>query len=101
MLIEHALLSVKPGQQDDFEKAFTEAQQVIAKAPGFQFVDLLRETGEDSGTYLLIVAWATDRAGADGFRVSDLYQQWNDLLTPHFAESSESSYFNLLAHYPN
>jgi heme-degrading monooxygenase HmoA len=100
MLIEHALLSVKPDQQQDFEKAFTEAQQVIAKAPGFQFVDLLRETGEKA-TYLLIVAWATDRTGADGFRASDLYAQWNDLLGPHFADSPESAYFNLLSHYPN
>ncbi|MDA5142614.1 antibiotic biosynthesis monooxygenase [Streptomyces sp. AD681] len=100
MLIEHTLLSVKPDQQESFEKVFTEAQQVLAKAPGFQFVDLLRETSE-KGTYLLITAWATDREGADGFRASPLFQQWNDLLTPHLAASPDSSFFSLLAHYPN
>jgi heme-degrading monooxygenase HmoA len=100
MLIEHALLSVKPDQQQEFEKVFTEAQQVIAKAPGFQFVDLLRED-KATGTYLLIVAWATGQAAVSEFRASDLYEQWRALLDPHFAKASESAYFDLLSHFPS
>lgn len=100
MRIEHALLSVKPNQQAEFETAFSEAQEVIAKAPGFQFVDLLREAA-GAGTYLLIVAWGNDEAGAAEFRASDLYEQWKALLDPHLVAPQDSSYFELLSHHTN
>ncbi|MYS24413.1 Heme-degrading monooxygenase HmoA [Streptomyces sp. DvalAA-14] len=98
MRIEHALLSVKPSEQPEFEKAFPEAQQVIAKAPGFQFIDLLRDV--KGGTYLLIVAWANDEAGANEFHASELYEQWTALLDPFLAQPQDSSLFELLSHYP-
>jgi heme-degrading monooxygenase HmoA len=36
MVIEHALLPVRPGTAADFEAAFAEARAVIAASPGFQ-----------------------------------------------------------------
>lgn len=98
MLIEHALLSVKPDQQQEFERAFAEAQEVVAKAAGFQFVDLLRET-KATGTYLLILAWATDEQAVAEFRGSDLYGQWQNLLDPFWVQAPESAYFEVLSHY--
>lgn len=99
MIVEHALLSVADAQSGKFEEAFKEAQEVIAKADGFHFVDLLRQANDDP-SYLLIVAWASESAATEGFRGSELFARWNELLTPFFTIAPESSYFDLLSHYP-
>ncbi|MBO0517945.1 antibiotic biosynthesis monooxygenase family protein, partial [Streptomyces beijiangensis] len=75
MNVEHALLTVADGQSEQFEQAFEAAQEIIVKAEGCYFVDLLRQTGSRT-TYLLIVAWASHSA-AEGFRDAKLFAQWN------------------------
>jgi hypothetical protein len=36
VILEHALLPVKPGQEADFERAFATATDIISAAPGFR-----------------------------------------------------------------
>jgi heme-degrading monooxygenase HmoA len=42
VILEHALLPVKPGQEDGFESAFGEAKAIIAGMPGFRRLTLSR-----------------------------------------------------------
>ncbi|PRX47218.1 antibiotic biosynthesis monooxygenase [Prauserella shujinwangii] len=42
MLLEHALLHVKPGRAAEFESAFAEARPLIAGMPGFRRLTLSR-----------------------------------------------------------
>ncbi len=56
MITEHALLSVRPGMEDDFEIAFSKAKLIIASMPGFQGLTLSRCI-ENTATYLLLVEW--------------------------------------------
>ena len=79
MVLEHALLSVRPGQEDDFEAAFAAAKAVIAASPGFQGLRLSRCL-ERPGTYLLLVEWDRLEDHIDGFRGSPGYQQWRQQL---------------------
>ncbi|OJF15155.1 antibiotic biosynthesis monooxygenase family protein [Couchioplanes caeruleus] len=84
MILEHALLSVKPGQEDAFEAAFRQATSIIAGMPGFGRLTLSRCL-ERSGTYLLLVEWDRLEDHTVGFRGSAEYQRWRDLLH-HFYE---------------
>ncbi|GAA2031079.1 antibiotic biosynthesis monooxygenase [Pseudokineococcus marinus] len=79
MVLEHALLSVVPGQEEDFEAAFHEASAIIAGMPGFGRLTL---SGclERPGTYLLLVEWDRLEDHTVGFRGSPEYQRWRRLL---------------------
>ena len=79
MIIEHALLPVRPDQADEFEAAFAEARPIIASMPGFRSLSLSRCL-ETPDTYLLLVGWARLADHIDGFRGSAGYQRWRQLL---------------------
>jgi heme-degrading monooxygenase HmoA len=79
MILESALLQVKPGQSTDFEAAFREAQLIISSMPGYRSHELQRCI-EREGHYLLLVRWDNIEAHEEGFRKSPQYQQWKKLL---------------------
>jgi heme-degrading monooxygenase HmoA len=79
MILEHALLDVRPGRADAFEAAFAQARSLIAAAPGFQGLTLSRCL-ERPDTYLLLVRWDTLEDHTEGFRGSAAYQEWRRLL---------------------
>jgi len=79
MITEHALLSVRPGMEDDFEIAFSKAKLIIASMPGFQGLTLSRCI-ESAATYLLLVEWDRLEDHTEGFRGSAEYQEWRGLL---------------------
>ena len=84
MILETAILSIKPGQSRAFEAAMTEAQPLIAATPGFQRIEV-RPCIETADRYLLLVWWDTLEAHTVGFRESERYQTWRKLLH-HFYE---------------
>ncbi len=95
MILESAMLSVKPGQNAAFEAAMTEARPLIAASPGFQGIEV-RPCIERPGNYLLLVRWARLEDHTEGFRTSDRYEKWRGLLhhfydpfpiVEHFADS--------------
>ena len=45
VILEHALLPVKPGEEADFESAFAEAKAIIAAMPGFLRLTLFALSG--------------------------------------------------------
>lgn len=84
MVLEHALLPVRPGTGAAFETAFPDASAIISASPGF--LGLTLSCGvERPGTYLLLVAWASLEDHTDGYRGSPGYQEWRRLLH-HFYE---------------
>ena len=84
MVVEHALLPVKAGQEPAFELAFEEAKTIIAAMPGFRSLTLSRCI-ERPDTYLLLVEWDQLENHTDGFRGSPEYHRWRELLH-HFYE---------------
>ena len=79
MVVEHALLPVRPGAAADFEAAFAEARAVIAASPGFRRLSLSRCV-ERPDTYLLLVEGDRLEDHTEGFRGSAGYQRWRELL---------------------
>lgn len=82
MILEVAVLQVRPGQEAAFESAFREAQSIIAASPGYLSHELKRCL-EKSGQYLLLVKWQKLEDHTVGFRQSPGYARWK-LLLHHF-----------------
>lgn len=79
MILEVAVLDVRPGETAAFEAAFREAQAIIASMPGYRSHQLQRCV-ENTDRYLLLVEWDTLEAHTVGFRGSAEYQRWKALL---------------------
>jgi len=79
MILEQAVLDVRPGQTDAFEAAFSEAKAIISAMPGFQSLTL-SSCVERPDAYLLLVQWDTLEDHTEGFRGSAQYQEWKRLL---------------------
>jgi heme-degrading monooxygenase HmoA len=79
MILEHAILNICEGQEEEFEAAFARAQQFISPSPGFQSLKLLR-CMEVENKYLLLVGWRSVADHEQGFRGSPAYQEWKILL---------------------
>jgi heme-degrading monooxygenase HmoA len=79
VILEHALLPVKPGQEADFERAFATARDIISAVPGFRNLTLSRCL-ERPGGYLLLVEWDRLEDHTEGFRGSPAYEDWRALL---------------------
>ncbi|WLQ05947.1 antibiotic biosynthesis monooxygenase [Arthrobacter oryzae] len=84
MITEHAVLPVIPGQEQDFERAFSQARPIIASMPGFRKLSLSRSI-ESPGTYLLLVEWDRLEDHTVGFRQSAQYGNWRALLHHFYA----------------
>ena len=79
MILEHALLPVRPGQEADFERAFATAKDIISAVPGFRNLTLSRCLVRP-GSYLLLVEWDRLDDHTEGFRGSPAYEDWRALL---------------------
>ncbi|ELX7501690.1 antibiotic biosynthesis monooxygenase [Vibrio fluvialis] len=79
MILEVAILDVKPEQEAQFEQSFAKAQQIIASMAGYVSHQLQRCL-ENPSRYILLVNWQTLEAHTEGFRQSAEYRQWRALL---------------------
>ena len=84
MILEHALLNIRPGESPAFERAMQEALPLIAATPGCIGIEV-RPCLETPDRYLLLVRWETLEDHTIGFRGSERYQQWRARLH-HFYE---------------
>jgi len=79
MILEVAILNVKTGQEANFEVAFRTASSIIASMKGYQRHEL-RRCLENVNQYALLVEWDTLEDHTIGFRGSEQYQEWRQLL---------------------
>jgi len=84
MILEVAILDVKSGESEAFEKAFSKAQSIIASMQGYISHELQKCLDQEN-RYVLLVKWETLKDHTEGFRNSDEYQEWKALLH-HFYE---------------
>jgi heme-degrading monooxygenase HmoA len=84
MVLEHALITIKPGTHEQFEEALGRARSVIAASHGFISLALHRGV-EDPDRYLLLVGWETLDDHVVGFRESAAFTEWRALIGPYFA----------------
>jgi heme-degrading monooxygenase HmoA len=79
MILEAVMLKVRPGMEEEYEEAFRRASEIIASMKGYISHELQRCI-EVKGKYLLLVKWETLEDHTVGFRQSNEYQEWKQLL---------------------
>ena len=79
MILEVAILDVKPRETEPFEAAFCTASAIIASMPGYRGHELQRCV-ENTNRYVLLVHWEKLEDHTVGFRQSPEYQEWRRLL---------------------
>ena len=79
MILEVAILNIKPGQENEFEAAFGKAQAIISSMNGYRSHQL-QKCIEQPAQYVLLVNWESLEDHTVGFRESAQYQEWRQLL---------------------
>ena len=92
MILEVAILNIKQGKSAEFEQAFSIAQNIISAREGY-ISHQLQKCIEAPDRYILLVNWETLEHHTEGFRQSQEYKQWSELLH-HFYEP-----FPVVEHY--
>jgi heme-degrading monooxygenase HmoA len=92
MVLEVAILDVRPNQSAEFEAAFVRAQEILSSSSGYQRHEL-RRCVETPDRYLLLVWWRDLENHTQGFRGSPGYERWRQLLH-HFYDP-----FPVVEHY--
>ena len=83
MVLEVAILEIKKGQSEAFEKSFSKAKHLISSQKGYLSHELKRCL-EQEDKYLLLVQWETVEDHEIGFRGSEAYQEWKKILHHYY-----------------
>ncbi|GAA6618034.1 antibiotic biosynthesis monooxygenase family protein [Scytonema sp. NUACC26] len=84
MILEVAILQIKPGKTQEVETAFKLASSIISSMHGYINHELQRCL-EVENQYILLVRWQNLEDHTVCFRQSPEYEQWRQLLH-HFYE---------------
>ena len=95
MILEMAVLNVKPGEASEFEAAFARAQVIISSAKGYVSHQLQRCV-ETPNRYLLLVQWQSLEDHIEGFRKSAAFQEWRRLLHHFYDPFPTVEHYTLL-----
>jgi heme-degrading monooxygenase HmoA len=93
MVIERAHIDVKPGDEAAFTAALREARAVVASSPGFRSVTLARGI-EQPSRFLLLVVWDKLEDHTVGFRESERFTRWRELIGPYFASAPDVEHYD-------
>jgi len=96
MVLEHAVITIRPGTAAEFEGAMLRARAVIAACNGFVSLELHRGV-ETPERYLLLVEWETLEDHTVGFRESDRFAEWRSHIGPFFDAPPEVDHFHPVA----
>ena len=95
MILEVAMLQVRPGQAAEFERTFSGARTIISSMPGFLSLELQRCL-EVADKYVLLVRWRALEDHTIGFRQSPQYQEWKRLLHHFYDPFPTVEHFELV-----
>ncbi len=95
MILEVAVLNVKRGREREFEAAFSKAQAIISGMSGY-VSHQLQGCVEQAGRYILLVNWESLEDHTVGFRESEQYQEWRQLLHHFYDPFPEVQHYNVI-----
>ena len=94
LILEAAILQVKPDRNDTFVSTFKQASRIISSMKGYIRHEL-QHCLERENQYILLVWWETLDDHVIGFRQSPQYQEWKQLLHDYYEP------FPIVEHYEN
>jgi heme-degrading monooxygenase HmoA len=96
MILEVAMLSLKPGTSIEYEAAFALAAPILTSMPGYVSHELQRCV-EVQDRYVLLVRWQTLEDHTVGFRGSEAYGEWRRLLHHFYDPFPVVEHFELVS----
>lgn len=97
MILEVAILNVKPTLSQQFEKDFQKAGQYISSIKGY-VNHSLQKCIEVDHQYLLLVNWETLEDHTVGFRQSEVYQEWKKLLHAYYDPFPKVEHYKMVVY---
>ncbi len=95
MILEVAILDVKPSQEAAFERDFAKASVHISSISGYISHELQRCV-EKQNRYILLARWKTLEAHTEGFRKSSEYSEWKRLLHHYYDPFPTVEHYSLV-----
>ena len=95
MVIEHAILTVKSSETENFEEAFAQAIRLVAASPGCLNARLERCL-ETENRYQLVIEWESLESHTRVFRESPLYAQFRALLIDFYDEKPVVDHYQIV-----
>ena len=95
MILEVAILDVKPNQEAAFERDFAEASAYISGVAGYISHELQRCV-EKKNRYILLAHWTTLEAHTEVFRKSSQYSEWKRLLHHYYDPFPTVEHYSLV-----
>ena len=93
VILEIALITVKPATEAQFEGVFPTAIRLLAESPGYLSHQLQRSI-ETPTRYALMVQWRTLEDHTVGFRGSPAFAAWRAQVAPCLAAPPVVEHFN-------
>ena len=84
MVLEVALIDVRPGEEDAFAAAYRVAHATLAGTPGCRSIRMTRGI-ESSSRFVLLVEWDSVEAHHDNFRRTERFTIWRGHIGSYFA----------------
>jgi heme-degrading monooxygenase HmoA len=95
MILESAEIKVAPENHQAFEEAIGVAvDSVLNQASGFIKFQLHKGI-EKSDTYMFHIHWETLEDHTIGFRESELFTKWREIIGPFFAAAPEINHWEI------
>lgn len=95
MIVELAMLTIRPGTEGQFEAIFPQAARVLAASHGYRTHELRRSI-ETPNRYALRIEWATLEDHTVGFRNSPAFAEWRSYIGPYFESPPVVEHFRSL-----
>lgn len=96
MILEMALLTIRPGHERDFERAFAKAERLLADATGYLSHELRRSL-ERRQHYVLLVEWRRVEDRTLGFARSGAFEHLRALLSEHLLIQPDVEHFGVVS----
>jgi heme-degrading monooxygenase HmoA len=93
MVLEIADFTVLPGTEDEFAAAVREGVRYVSDTPGFRTARLTRGV-ESRSRFVLLIEWDSVEAHTVGFRESENYGRWRELIAPFFDGAPRVEHFD-------
>jgi heme-degrading monooxygenase HmoA len=83
MVLEIADFAILPGREEAFTAAYREGVAQLHGSPGFRSVRITRGI-ESPSRFMLLVEWDDLEAHTVGFRESERFTRWREIVGPFF-----------------
>jgi heme-degrading monooxygenase HmoA len=96
MVLEIADFTVRPGTEDDFAAAVRAGVKYVSDTPGYVRAQLTHCV-ETPTRFVLLIEWESVEAHTVGFRESENFTRWRELVGPFFDGPPRVEHFDDVA----